>query len=136
MAQAMHGLDQGDALIYSAVLLDARARGPEEPKTLIARNSSDFDRQSIRDELEALMRNELRARLTDSTSTLERADPAPIHGVCASSLARSRLVRSAYRRHLGSACLGDWRTSSRTAPRDTRKLAALRHLVLCLKPGL
>jgi hypothetical protein len=54
VAQATHGLDQGDALISSAVLLDARARGPEEPKTFITGTSSDFDRQSIRDELEAL----------------------------------------------------------------------------------
>jgi predicted nucleic acid-binding protein len=52
-AQATHGLDPADALIYAAVLVDARRREGTERKTFITRNSNDFDRASIREELDA-----------------------------------------------------------------------------------
>jgi predicted nucleic acid-binding protein len=52
--QGTHGLDAADALIYASVLTDAAMRDVAEEKTFATRNSGDFDRAAIREELAAV----------------------------------------------------------------------------------
>lgn len=52
-AQVTHGLDASDSIVYATVLLDARARDVAEPKVFVTRNTNDFDREAIREELSA-----------------------------------------------------------------------------------
>jgi predicted nucleic acid-binding protein len=51
--QVTHGLDASDALIYASVLLDAQEPGRDDPKQFVTRNSADFDREAISEELAA-----------------------------------------------------------------------------------